>query len=404
MTEKFRELTKVYSSKIFGGLNQGSSQSREYCTEAQYLFSTGHPYRQLGRSSYDIGGPFSTSKVEWGPMPGETTTYGGFYPNYDAYASTGVLVPARLELDMRKGRSGSLAAIQSWGPPKPSDNDLIARGTTAISRVAPTSPVWDGATAVAELFSGVPKLPGKTGGNIGSEYLNVEFGILPTISDIRAATDAARRSEEIIAQLERDSGKWIRRTADLGSETLSEFTTDLGWGYPVFLGGGQPTAYELRPGSSAMHSVTTRSYKFSGAFTYHLPPKGSWRRKIAELDAVYGVSPGIDTAWNAVPFSWLADWHANMGDVLKNFTMFAQDGLVMPYGYITCRTERLITYNWEYGASYKSDVFPRRSGSAQVSISETYRMPASPFGFGVKETSYSPRQVAILAALGFSLK
>jgi hypothetical protein len=298
-----------------------------------------------------------------------------------------------------------------------SDNSLIVKGTTAIARSAPTSPVWDGATALAELYGGgVLKPPYATKQNTlpknfgeirevnpANEFLNYQFGYAPTASDILALRDAAKNSEKILAQLERDSGKVIRRKYEFPGETLASRTEE-SRSYPVYLGGGQPTIYECSAVFVSMQSKTVRTNRFSGAFTYHLPPKGTWGRKIAELDHLYGIRPGIDTAWNAVPFSWLADYWGNMGDVLQNVTAFAQDGLVMKYGYITSHTETTTTWQWSYGVSLESNpgVYTTRSGTSQQVSTSLTRMPASPFGFGPTGVPLSGRQKAIVAALGLS--
>ncbi len=378
--------------------------SRTYSLQAQTVVTTGHPYRMIGRGS-DVGGPFASTKMQCGPLPSPVTTSGGFPGSYDSWKSTGVLVPVALEQGLRYGRWPTPASLKAAGPGENSYNAAIAKGTTAISRVAPTSPVFDGATAVAELYSGVPSIPlrGKQG-TLGSEYLNYEFAIAPTVSDIKSLHSAAERSEKIIAQLERDSGRMVRRKYSYPEEILGTTPQSTASGYPVFMGGGQPTAYEARPGTSAQSSTTTRSYQFSGAFTYYLPPKGTWSRGLAELDAVYGVKPGIDTAWNAVPFSWLADWYGNTGDVLKNITMFAQDGLVMVYGYISCLTTVSYHHTWNYPVSFPGGggQFVPYSGSVSVHVSELNRWPATPFGFGLNTESFTSRQWAILAALGHS--
>jgi hypothetical protein len=332
----------------------------------------------------------------------------------------------------------STDSFKSFASIGESESSARAYGATAISRVAPTNPVWDGASAIAELYgAGVPlKAPFATKSslvvdrkpekaplsgvlghlpsnvddlkaiNLGGEYLNIQFGYAPTVSDIATLRDTARRSEKILAQLERDSGKAIRRSYQFPEEELPARGPYSGGGFPMFLGGTTPTAYEVMQGTWRLTYKRTRSRKFSGAFMYHLPPKGTWRRKISELDALYGVRPGIDTAWNAVPFSWLADYFGNTGDVLKNITAFAQDGLVLKYGYITTVTEDVGTFVWDYPVRRQGDrnAWSSASGTCQLSIKTISRWPANPFGFGAAPGSLSDRQLAIVAALGLSLK
>ncbi len=408
MSDKFRQKTVEFTSTSGGGLGVPRRLTQQYSLEAQGITSSGHDFRSLGRSSGDIGGFFSSSKMTCGSLPQQVTLYGGYAPTYDAYTSTGVIVPPELEQTLRTsyGDFGSRDAIQYIGPNRTTKQHALSKGTTAIARVAPASPVWDGATAIAELVGGVPSLPGK-GGTFSGEYLNAQFAVLPTVSDLESLANAAQKSEEILAQLERDSGKLIRRSYAFEPESMGPRTVwyDKWNSLPVMLGGVIPTAFETPAyGHSTCYSEFSRDFRFSGAFTYHLPPKGTWRRKIAELDALYGVVPGVDTAWNALPFSWLADWHGNMGDVLQNMSNFASDGLVMQYGYITCVDRKSTTYEWDYPVYLAPGVSSSVSGKVTLEQTEMTRYAANPFGFGVSVPDYTLRQASILAALGFSLR
>ncbi len=383
----------------------------------QQITSSSHPYWLLGKSDADIGGSFTSLKWSSSAMPAKIALGGGLTPGDEGWKSRGVLVP-NLVFELTRGATyNSVGTVTSFlNAPIDSKSRMEADGTTAIARSIPTSPVFDGATAVAELYSGIPSLPGNFVGRspgslpkgatrqgVAGDYLNYQFAIAPTVSDVRSLRRAAQESEKILAQLERDSGRTVRRTYEFPSETRS--VTD---GYqrfaPRYMGGYTPTAYEVDAfgGTVTMSSTYTTTRRFSGAFTYHLPEKGTWRRKIADLDAVYGVRPGIDTAWNLVPFSWMADWYGNMGDVLTNLQAFALDGNVLKYGYITSRTERLIRFTGSNTV--------RRSGGGgatseypfhwEMKFVSHQRYPANPFGFGLSGGALTPRRVAILAALG----
>lgn len=425
MPKKFREVTKVYQSE-FSGNHGNFTTSASRCTESQSILSTSHnpEYRRLGRTSSDVGGPFFSNKMKWSGTPSAVSLQGDVVPSNTGWKSRGVLIPPFVLDQSKVGVYGSESSLASWMPAQASEAQQLAAGATAISRVAPTNPVWDGATSLAELYSakGFFKAPfaNKDGHlptslsdlqdlfkprGIAGEYLNLEFGVAPTASDILSLRDAAQESEKIIAQLERDSGKSIRRSLELPAVQVAESEGYQGT-FPTFLGGGTPTAYEVGMGTMWLKSKTMRTQKFSGAFTYHLPPKGTWRRKIAELDAVYGIRPGIDTAWNAVPFSWLADYFGNAGDVLKNITSFAQDGLVLRYGYLTTVTETIWTCTWNYPIRRDGDrnVWSSYTGTMQCSFRTLNRMPANPFGFGPTGMPLTGRQQAIVAALGVSLR
>jgi len=322
-----------------------------------------------------------------------------------------VLVPSQVDYLTRPGRFGSGTGISSaMNMAVDSQSQAEAMGSTAIARCNPTSPVFDGSTAVAELVSGIPGLPGGSfvnGGrgnfaqSVAGDYLNYQFAVAPTVGDVQKLRDAARESEKIIAQLERDSGKQVRRSYEFPSQSSSADEGTYAFA-PLFLGGLQPTAYEVGTGSVTQSSTYVTSRKFAGSFTYHLPPKESWRGQIARMDAVYGVRPGIDTAWNLVPFSWMADWYGNMGDVLKNLQSFGADGNVLNYGYITSRSERTIRFvgNCQYRPVGSGAAWSNYAFSWEMVFTTLERYPANPFGFGVSGAALTPRRIAILAALG----
>jgi hypothetical protein len=129
---------------------------------------------------------------------------------------------------------------------------------------------------------------------------------------------------------------------------------------------------------------------FSGAFTHYYsrtPKEKAFFRSIQSARDVYGLDLSLEVVWNLLPYSWLADWQGNIGDVFHNLSRFSQDGLTMKYGYIM-RTA-YVKHIYTYGPS----TFTLISSVKQ-------RRKASPFGFGVALNTLSDRQWAILAALG----
>jgi hypothetical protein len=209
---------------------------------------------------------------------------------------------------------------------------------------------------------------------------------MPAWRDVRSFREANAKADEFLTRLERRSGKYNRRrytlldTRDVVETTLStsaSSTLDLS---------GNP--YRKNP--LRRTTVTTERVWFSGAFTYlyqRTPEQNEFFRRIREARDVYGLDLSIEVAWNLLPYSWLVDWYANIGDVAHNLTRFSQDGLTMRYGYIM--RHKRIEYIYTYGPSSFTTV-------AEVK----QRRGASPFGFGVDPASLSDRQWAILAALG----
>jgi hypothetical protein len=195
---------------------------------------------------------------------------------------------------------------------------LIQKGSTAIARCIPTNPVADAGTFIGELKDGLPKLVGKEllksklkdYRKVGSEYLNVQFGWLPIVSDLQKFGKATIESEKIISQLHRDSGKNIRRKYTFPEDRVTTSGTVSNRVASPALSGGSiyPYCYKS-PGGSTLTTTTevvTKTW-FSGCFTYHIDLGDSdlskMRRQAAEARKLYGVELTPETVWNLVPWS-----------------------------------------------------------------------------------------------------
>jgi hypothetical protein len=104
------------------------------------------------------------------------------------------------------------------------------------------------------------------------------------------------------------------------------------------------------------------------------------------------------------------DWFVNVGDVLQNVRLRADNHVVCEYAYIMCRE----TYDYSApgyidvhrGTYVSPGVFSggkmRLSGQTTTKYTFLQREAANPFGFGVTYASLSAYQLSILAALGLS--
>jgi hypothetical protein len=290
---------------------------------------------------------------------------------------------------------------------------LDGMGATAISRVLPTNPAVDAMTFAAEIASdGIPKAVGHTllrdrklsAKGAAEENLNYQFGIAPTVNDTMGLVDTISKSDKILRDYERNSGRNIRRqyrfpTIHADSESRIWFP----WqpGAPIST---QPML-GLRQGTE--HTTITRDVWFSGCFTYYLNlgKSRSDRLEYAAQQAkrLYGVRLTPDVLWNLAPWSWAADWVTNIGDVLQNLSAFSTDGLVMRYGYVM--------EHYTMTRSLTGTVYLKDSGRGSISsprVAEEYRIErktrrkATPFGFGLDPGTFTPRQWSILASLGMT--
>lgn len=366
--------------------------------------SEGHPVHLLGKTDRDIGGDFKVVK--------------------NAYSESNNSAPRDFSMTSNPLSSGRHHLTGQWAWKSSfSDTDfpnvsvsskiaLAAFGTTAIARVIPTNPLAGLAVALGELRSeGLPSLVGLQtmrgrtlrARSAGGEYLNVQFGWLPLVSDIEAMSNSFSNSDELTREYERNSGKRLKRRYAFPDE-ISFTTTNMGTGRPV--PALTPTGFYLG-GTRTLFRYSYRKVRrwFSGCFTYYLPPyqaNGDNRKRNAQLrNYLYGTRLTPETAWNLAPWTWAADWVANFGDIVHNVTAFANDGLVMPYGYMMEESTGTDTYIHN-PITYQS--YPSGVGALTQTFTRTVkqRIRATPFGFGLDPGSFTGRQWAILGALGLS--
>jgi hypothetical protein len=380
-----------------------SVPSRSVLSATQETVSEGH-YFSNRRGNEDVGGEFFTAQLTywdncqrhkvWSNVPRNSYYYDGtLFP----YISSGDSI------------LNTLLPLSSS-----STNELDAAGTTAISRVLPTNPVAGLATAFGELREGFPKVIGtdlfkKTGKPIssraGSEYLNYQFGWAPMVSDFKKWLYAVQNADKIWKQFQRDAGRHVRRRY-VFPQTTEVTLDDVVAGWPVMAG---PTNSSLWQSGSSMYSDLYRHHEvkrqrwFSGAFIYYMDAEAStmktWGKDMQRLEKLYGTNITPEVIWNLSPWSWAADWFANTGDVVHNISRFAQDGLVMPYGYMMETSVLKARYSMR-NVALKGKVIPDLTQQFDRTIK--VRRKATPFGFGLDFDSFSQFQLSIIAALGLS--
>ena len=282
---------------------------------------------------------------------------------------------------------------------EPDTTALLGKGTTAIARSLPTNPYEKLADAIAQQIGvALPGIVGHelwrdkalTAKNAGSEYLNVEFGWLPMIGDIRKTAHAIKHQATILRNFQRGSGKKTRRGYHFPPEITTSYE-DVTLEMRSWNGGRQS------PGKlfQKQHTDTW----FNGCFTYYVPEGDSRWEKLARHEAYANKLLGLritpEILWDATPWTWMADWFGNVGDVLHNLGAFTHDGLVMQYGYIM-ETKRL---HAEFSVDdVTNEIFARRT----IHSVWKKRLRATPYGFSVNLNSLSASQIAILVALGLS--
>jgi hypothetical protein len=235
----------------------------------------------------------------------------------------------------------------------------------------------------------------------GSGYLNEDFGWRPLLSDIAKINNAIRKWDEVLDAYHANSGKRIKaRYAFPTTLVESDKEQTDGRTSPSLT---HLDIWDQSEGSRLTYRLSKTERWFEGAFMYHLPENtrgNSYNKRASDLNKMLGTRITPETLWNLAPWSWMADWFLNTGDVIHNIVAFQNDGLVMQYGYMMERKTVIDTYELT-GIRFRS--YPGDHHFRQVLTSVVKaREPASPYGFGVTFDSLNDRQKATIIALGLS--
>lgn len=385
-------------------------------TSMQIQSSTGHPFR-----SYDRAKHRKKRKAKYGVGPGQMRDCGGPFLQRNIYPNLGkksvhaerLYFGVKHEVDLHIGAhfGGYSPSIADMLQPS-SNAQLDAWGATGISRASPTNPQSGIGQLLAELRD-TPKawnpdywkkatrdFKNMNPKKFADRHLEVSFGWLPLIRDIQDFFKVSGQLTKRVTQIERDSGRRIRRRRTIlsdSSTTIDAPTSSYGW--PAM----QSYMYQS-PGTKTKITTTTRKVWFSGAFTYYLPPiahhewLGDFRHYKAVTNQLFGTSLTPALLWELAPWSWLIDWKVNAGDIVNNWTNFHLNGLVMHYGYVMEQINVTTTYQLR-GLRIHGE--PKPVDVDDVIINEVKsRRSATPYGFGLNPGSFSGKQLAILLALG----
>lgn len=370
------------------------------------LASTNHGRafrRGLDKAGGDLGGEFYAVKRSYE----EHTTLGAgshaFTRTSDPEASGGPRYVCP-QFAYRDGFTNTAFPV-----PTPSTvQQLNALGTTAWSRCAPNKPSADLATFIGEAREGFPSavglsLTGKARArravNAGDEYLNIEFGWKPLLRDVRSFAAAVKNSEEILQAYRRKSGILLRRKYEfppITSVNQEEFTNR--YARPLLAG----ALYGTYPsGKLTRTTESIRKQWFTASFMYSAPRGKTPDSWLSGANALLGARLSPNMLWNIAPWSWAADWVANIGDIAANMSYIGSDGLVAHHAYIMEHASVTETNHLFLPSPYKTYSGPQTF--VQVFKGETKRrLNATPYGFGLNWNGFNSKQLGIIGALGIS--
>jgi hypothetical protein len=346
-------------------------------------------FRKMRR--LDMGSPFAKEASEI-TMPSH-----GYVSKKFPFGVTkgykGVLFPSNAyKLAMLQAASGRLPALSlSLGTDMAS---LMAYGSKAISKSLPDVPDFSLFRFVGELREGLPKVPLKVLAkekklrNVGGEYLNVQFGIMPLISDLQNFLEALQHPRLRSALDHKINEEMrVRKVLDKGSSTTSRAMT------------ASEYTFDATGQTAVSGTITTNSsYRVWSSCSFGYYQFHDLRRLLDEMDVMLGGVGTIPTAidlWNLLPWSWLVDWFVNFNNVATNISYLGRDGLYLQRGYVMAH------YTNEEIHSQHGNLYDMSYDTTGVLRQERkYRVRASPFGFGYTWKDFNPFQLSILGALG----
>jgi len=247
--------------------------------------------------------------------------------------------------------------------------------------------------------------------DLADHFLNHKFGWVPFVSDVKDLLNIYQTSHSIIGRISSQNGEWVRRKRVI-EEVESDELVNKGWtpaiqpwgsSYDVFaqnfIIGGQTSRHYWEH----RELVTTRSWA-EGLFRYYRPEfdvsNAKYHSAVGAIQrqlTVYGARITPSNLYKATPWTWLADWFSNLGDHVDLLNDMLVDGVVSKYMYLMHhRTRKHVvrhtTNFWDGASTFE---FQR-----VIETKQRHRA-GSPYGFTLA-SSYSARQIAILAALGIS--
>lgn len=373
----------------------------------------------LGTTDFYTKSPYHERVVDnlhdWPPDRRYVRDVGGAFFLTKARYNRGITAPVYMTGAAGRTWSGSFTDSYFGHPAIPAvpvaltDNQMAAYGAIGWNRHKPGRPLVDVGQFIGELRQ-LPSLPLKIGAhlrtaltgksrskdymNLGSEYLNVEFGWKPFIKDVIDMLSFNSKIDARLAQLKRDNGKQVRRKGSVSGSESTSITQGTGYLYPSLTNDFHPTSLT---GDMTVTTTISTKVSFAAGFRYWIPNIDSPAKQRELVRQMLGLrlTPGL--LWELTPWSWLIDWFSSIGPVLDNMSGNAAENLAANYAYVMAHRINNVSVqesnDFTVGTLSVSSFYEREAKQ---------RMAASPFGFGLTSTDISVKQKLILGALGIS--
>lgn len=391
-----------------------------------------------GKPPWRSGGPFLSVKIE-NPLASASLFGGGtYYTNFQYSTSVGygyvkysglaagapISIPQGLDT-LSAGAAwmaGDASVIPStaslnsrvWDQTKPK----IEQGGLFVA-IAEIRDVPHMLHTTAEGFHDIWKAMGGSGvghimkpKNVANHFLNHTFGWVPFLKDVNDLIDNIKNAHDRIERLKRDNGQWVKRRAILvnqnddvllGKTNGVNIITPATGDFFAIDGNGQYVSpyYETRRQTFTLASTSGRFRYYLPEFDADRPDQMGLLGDIKRRLDIHGARINPSNVYKAIPWTWLIDWVSDVGKTIQAVQDQTMDNMAAKYLYLmhhqikTIRMRQFMPFNAKSGGE---QVFEYD----QIIDCKQRKEADSPFGFGLSWDNLTPKQLAILAALGIT--
>jgi hypothetical protein len=249
---------------------------------------------------------------------------------------------------------------------------------------------------------------------VSEDFLNHQFGWVPFLGDLGKLHKAYEDHSYFLSQIRERNGKWTRNRASI-LNTTSETREASGTGM-LNIQPSLPTVdfFSFEPRWEVIKAVTT-SINCQGSFKYYRPEfdEGVYRHSAYGNGAeaydsinrqllLYGARVTPSNVYRATPWTWLIDWFTGFDKHVDYLTDIALDGVAAKYMFLTAHitTEKVFRIYLPFSASPGPITLEWR----RIIDVKQREIGNTPYGFDLSWDSLTPRQIALLAAIGITRK
>jgi hypothetical protein len=392
----------------------------------------------------DTGHPFATWKISaTQPYARAIFNYSGYKIDTDVVFADQVVYPnwsdpfgvASMDINVKSQRNTYFTWPASFPMPTNTPTQIItnsvknAVGSGVIASANPWKPKASLAQTILELLTGdIPTVTKNLRKHLytlqsakraaASDWLNIQFGWVPLVSDIKATVEVLLKLHMLLHGSENyrrtrggDLGEWSRflttpsdRSLYFGSPLApGNFGNSPYWKDYQNTGIPQGAVDSLPATSWSRSTRITADYRFSARYHRGARPNGRERDYIERATELLGLEMTPAVLWELTPWTWLLDWAANLGSIASNISLLDWSNVLLDYSYLTLFVKTESSTIWQ-GPKVVSPYMTMSHGwiSQGFTVEEKVREQASPYGFSVSWDGLNPYQLSILAALGMS--